>query len=80
MAVAPKLRSAEKQDRLRRIYSTYVDADAIRNSRKVKARVAKHPAYQRIQKQGSTQEIIEMFTAYKNQRCSTIGSQFYCQT
>jgi hypothetical protein len=38
------------------------------NSTDFKTWVAKYPTYQRIVAQGTTQEIIEMFTAYKNQR------------
>ena len=68
VAVAQKSQSVDEQEHLRRIYSAHSDADAINDSRGFKAWVAKYPAYQRILKQGSTQEIIEMFTAYKNQR------------
>jgi Tfp pilus assembly protein PilE len=67
-AAAPKSQSADEQEHLRRIYAAHPDADAIHDSPGFKAWVAKYPAYQRILSKGSTQEIIEMFTAYKNQR------------
>jgi hypothetical protein len=67
-AAAPKSQSADEQEHLRRIYAAHPDADAIHDSAGFKAWVAKYPAYQRILSKGSTQEIIEMFTAYKNQR------------
>jgi Protein of unknown function (DUF2628) len=66
--VAPKAPSAEEQEHLRLIYAAHSNADEIYNSPGFKAWVAKYPAYQRILSKGSTQEIIEMFTAYKNQR------------
>jgi hypothetical protein len=67
-AIAPKSQIADEQEHLRRIYAAHPDADAIHDSPGFKAWVAKYPAYQRILSKGSTQEIIEMFTAYKNQR------------
>jgi Tfp pilus assembly protein PilE len=67
-AIAPKSQSADEQEHLRRIYAAHPDADAIHDSPGFKAWVAKYSAYQRILSKGSTQEIIEMFTAYKNQR------------
>ena len=67
-AIAPKTQSAVEQEHYRRIYAVHPDADAVHESPTFQAWLAKYPAYQRIMAKGTTQEIIEMFTAYKNQR------------
>lgn len=56
------------KEHYKRIYAAHPDADAIHDSPSFQAWLAKYPAYQRIASEGSTQEIIEMFTAYKNQQ------------
>ena len=66
-ASAPQAKSAVEQEHYRRIYVAHPDADAIHVNPGFQAWVAKYPAYQRILSKGSTQEIIDMFTAYKNQ-------------
>ncbi|KAB0773154.1 hypothetical protein ACV4WP_28245 [Pseudomonas aeruginosa] len=57
-------------EHLRRIYAAHPDADAIFASAEFRAWMARYPAYQRIAAEGTTQDVIEMFTAYKNQRQS----------
>ncbi|HCA6586548.1 TPA: hypothetical protein MXV30_005440 [Pseudomonas aeruginosa] len=59
---------AATNEHLRRIYAAHPDADAIFASAEFRTWMARYPAYQRIAAEGSTQEVIEMFTAYKNQR------------
>lgn len=66
--VAPQAKSTTDQEHLGRIYAAHPDADAINDSPSFKSWVAQYPVYQHILAQGSTQEVIEMFTAYKNQR------------
>jgi hypothetical protein len=63
--VAP---SESIKEHYRRIYAVHPDADAIYDSPSFKAWLTRYPAYQRIASKGTTQEIIEMFTAYKNQQ------------
>ena len=60
--------SESLKEHYKRIYAAHPDADAIHDSPSFQAWLAKYPAYQRIASEGSTQEIIEMFTAYKNQQ------------
>ena len=62
------VRDATLKEHYKRIYAAHPDADAIHDSPSFQAWLAKYPAYQRIASEGSTQEIIEMFTAYKNQQ------------
>ncbi|MBD9672990.1 hypothetical protein IB275_20585 [Pseudomonas sp. PDM21] len=59
---------AATNEHLSRIYAAHPDADAIFASAEFRGWMARYPAYQRIVVEGTTQEIIEMFTAYKNQR------------
>lgn len=59
---------AATNEHLHRIYAAHPDADAIFASADFVAWMARYPAYQRIAAEGTTQEVIEMFTAYKNQR------------
>lgn len=61
---------AATNEHLHRIYAAHPDADAIFASSDFRAWMARYPAYQRIASEGTTQEVIEMFTAYKNQRQS----------
>ena len=61
---------AAVNEHLNRIYAAYPDADAIFASADFRTWMARYPAYQRIASEGTTQEVIEMFTAYKNQRQS----------
>lgn len=64
----PKTQNTVAQEHYRRIYAAHPDADAIHDSPAFQAWVSRYPTYQHIVAQGTTQEIIEMFTAYKNQR------------
>ncbi|MDT4863638.1 hypothetical protein FQZ97_983540 [compost metagenome] len=59
---------AATNEHLHRIYAAHPDADAIFASADFIAWMARYPAYQRIAAEGTTQEVVEMFTAYKNQR------------
>lgn len=69
MANAPPYdEKAATAEHYRRIYAAHPDADAIYESANFKHWLAKYPAYQRITVKGSAQEIIEMFTAYKNEQ------------
>ncbi|WP_334180711.1 hypothetical protein [Pseudomonas nitroreducens] len=61
---------AESNEHLRQIYAVHRDANAIFASAAFKAWLARYPAYRRIAAEGTTQEVIEMFTAYKKQRQS----------
>ncbi|WP_207884584.1 hypothetical protein [Pseudomonas sp. 30_B] len=61
---------AAVDEHLNRIYAAHPDADAIFASADFRAWMTRYPAYQRIASEGTTQEVIEMFTAYKNQRQS----------
>lgn len=64
--VAPT-QTAETKQHYRQIYAAHPDADEIVESSAFKAWVGKYPTYQRFLTKGSAQEIVGMFTAYKNQ-------------
>ncbi len=53
------------------IYKAHPDADAVANSAQFQHWLTMYPAYRTVMESGSTQQIIEMFTAFKMQRHQT---------
>lgn len=53
------------------IYKAHPDADAVANSAQFQHWLTMYPAYRTVMDKGSTQQIIEMFTAFKMQRHQT---------
>lgn len=67
-ATTAQVETAETQEHYRQIYAAHPDADEIAKSPAFQAWVAHYPVYQGFLVTGSAQEIVGMFTAYKNQR------------
>ena len=69
-AVAPtvSITPEQAQEHFRRIDAAHPDANAIVTSPAFQSWVAQYSSYQRIFAKGTAQEVIDMITAYKNQR------------
>ena len=67
-ASASKTQSTAEQEHYRSIYAAHPDVDTILASPAFQAWSTKYPAYKRVVAKGTAQEVIEMFTAYKNRR------------
>jgi hypothetical protein len=67
-AVAPPTQKTPEQEHFGRIDAAHPGATALVTSPAFQSWIAQYPAYQRIFKQGTAQEVIDMITAYKNQR------------
>lgn len=69
-AVAPpaSITPEQAQEHFRRIDAAHPDANAIVTSPAFQSWVAQYPSYQRIFARGTAPEVIDMITAYKNQR------------
>ena len=69
--VQPATSEAETAAHYQAIYQAHPDADAVATSAQFQHWLTMYPTYRTVMESGSTQQIIEMFTAFKMQRHQT---------